>query len=284
MLEFIQTHLARYGAVLAIALYAFSGSAMSGEVLDKIKDRGMLTVCTNVNNKPLAFLEPSGEVKGMQIDLLEDFRKRLSAIVKKEIKTELVPTVAANRIQFLQGGKCDIILTSLTVTPERQKLVDLVEPFYYAAGPALLTNKSVKIGSWDDLKGKSICSLQGAGYNRPLEQKFGANIVAFPTQQDVDQSLRDGRCIGLVADDTFLQGRVMSDAASWSNYVVQDLKPFEEGPWGIAIRFGDPEFHQFISATEIDWHKSGKIIEAAKKWGLKPPPFAENARLAAGGK
>lgn len=264
--------------MVASSLLCAHQSAFAGEVFEKIKSRGVITVCTNVNNSPLAFLEPSGEAKGMQIDLLEDFRGRLSTATGKTLKTELVPTVAANRIQFLQQGKCDMIFTSLTVTPERQKLVDIVEPFYYAAGPALLTKKTVSLASWDDLKGKPVCSPQGASFNRPLEQKYGATVLSFPTQQEVDQSLRDGRCIGVVADDTFLQGRVLADKATWGDYVVQDFKPFDEGPWGVAIQFGDAELHGFIATTVTDWHRSGAIIAAAAKWGLKPPPFAVEAK------
>lgn len=270
-------NLASMVAVGALALSAavIAKPANAADTLGKIADRGKMTVCTNVNNPPSAYLEPSGKAMGMHIDLLDDLRARLSTKLGKAIQTELVPTLPANRVQFLQQGKCDIIFTSLTVTPEREKLIQFVQPYFYAAGAGLQTKKGVTIASWEELKGKSICSNQGSSWNLPLEQKFGATIVAFQTQQEVDQSLRDGRCVALVSDDSYLQSRFIIDKeGNWKDYVVQDLKPFSEGPQGLAIQLGDPGFLTFLSGVTQDWHATGKVIEVAKKWGLRPPVLA----------
>lgn len=263
-------------AVSAALLALTPATSWAGDVLAKVAERGKLTVCTNVNNPPSAFLEPSGQARGMHIDLLDDLRERLAKKVGKPVETELVPTLPANRVQFLQQGKCDIIFTSLTVTPEREKLIQFIQPYYYAAGAGLQTRKDVTIASWEELKGKPVCSNQGSSWNLPLEQKYGATIVAFQTQQEVDQSLRDGRCIALVSDDSYLQSRFLTDKDGvWKDFIVQDLKPFSEGPQGLAIQFEDPNFQAFLSETTTDWHATGKVIEVAKKWGLRPPLLAE---------
>jgi polar amino acid transport system substrate-binding protein len=263
----------------ALAVFATGVSvipASAGDALAKVSDRGKLAVCTNVNNPPLAYLEPSGKARGMHMELLEDLRLRLSKKLGKDIQTDLVPTLPANRVQFLQQGKCDMIFTSLTVTPEREKLVQFIEPYYYAAGAALFTRKGMKIAKWEDLKGKQVCSNQGSSWNLPLEQKFSANIVAFQSQQEVDQSLRDGRCIALVSDDSYLQSRLITDKdGHWKDYMIQELVPFSEGPWGLAIQFGDPQFKSYLSDVVTDWHATGRVIEEARKVGLKPSPLAQ---------
>lgn len=270
----------RHSPCVAAATLAFvtvQGAANAG-VLDKISERATIAVCSNVNNPPLAFMDPSGEAKGMQIELLKDFVDRLSKKLGKTISTTMVPALPANRIQFLQQGKCDVLFTSLTVTEERKKLIQFVEPYYYAAGPALLSKKGVEIESWESLKGKPICSNQGSSWNMPLERKYGATIVAFQTQQEVDQSLRDGRCIALVSDDSYLQSRMVTDKDGvWKDYMIQPLQPFDQGPWGVAINFNEPDFQAFISDAIKDWNKSGLIVDEAKKWGLTPSPFAVGA-------
>jgi polar amino acid transport system substrate-binding protein len=278
-----EVHVSRCTSILRTITLACLASAatvipvQAGDALAKIADRSKLAVCTNVNNPPLAYLEPSGKARGMHMALLEDLRLRLSKKLAKDIQTELVPTLPANRVQFLQQGKCDMIFTSLTVTPEREKLVQFIEPYYYAAGAALFTRKGMKIAKWEDLKGKPICSNQGSSWNLPLEQKFGANIVAFQSQQEVDQSLRDGRCIALVSDDSYLQSRLITDKEGhWKDYMIQELVPFSEGPWGLAVQFGDPQFKTYLSDVVTDWHASGLVIEEARKVGLKPSPLAQN--------
>jgi polar amino acid transport system substrate-binding protein len=274
----IKLHTLLTVAVSALAILGFSNAAHA-DVLAKVADTGKLSVCTNVNNPPLAFLEPSGTAKGMHLDLLQDFVARLSAKVGKKVEAELVPVLPANRVQFLQQGKCDILFTSLTVTEERKKLVQFVEPYYYAAGPALLSKKAVEIARWEDIKGKPICSNQGSSWNLPLEQKYGANIVAFQSQQEVDQSLRDGRCVALVSDDSYLQARFLNDKDGvWKDFHIQNLVPFTEGPWGLAVRFDEPAFNAFTSAAIKDWNKNGTIVALAKKWGFTPAPFALKAQ------
>jgi len=265
-------------AGLAVALTVGVPASQAADILDKITDRSKIVVCTNVNNPPLVFLEPSGAAKGMQIDLLDDFIGRLSKKLGKKVEVELIAVLPANRVQFLQQGKCDILFTSLTVTEERKKLVWFVEPYYYAAGPGLLSKKGTVVKRWEDIKGKPICSNQGSSWNLPVEQKYGGTIVAFQTQQEVDQSLRDGRCIALVSDDSYLQARMLTDTAGhWKDYFIQDLEPFTEGPWGLAIRFDERRFYDFISDTIKDWNKKGTIVDAAKKWKLKPAQLALKA-------
>ncbi|WP_205826742.1 transporter substrate-binding domain-containing protein [Mesorhizobium zhangyense] len=265
--------------IVAIAATLVSGlaapSAHAGEVLDKIKDRARVTVCTNVNNPPNVFLDSSGTAKGMQVDLMEDMKGQLGKVVGKDLAIELVPTLPANRVEFLDRGKCDMIFTSLTVTPERQKLIQFVEPYYYAAGPGLQTKKGVELKSWDDVRGKPICSNQGSSWNVPLERDYGVTIVAFQTQQEVDQSLRDGRCIALVSDDSYLQARFLTDKDGvWKDFEIQKLPAFSEGPWGLAVKFGDADLQKALSDITTEWHASGKVIDTAKKWGFTPPKFS----------
>ena len=69
-----------------------------------------------------------GKIVGFEPDLAADIAKRLG------VKLELVPVVASNRIQFLQQGKIDLMIATMSDTPERRKIVDIVEPDYYASG------------------------------------------------------------------------------------------------------------------------------------------------------
>lgn len=266
-------------AVVALSAtigFAFvAAPAVAGEVLDKVTERGRISICTNVNNPPNVFIDSSGKSQGMQVDLMNDMKASLEAKLGKPLEIELVPTLPANRVEFLDRGKCDMIFTSLTVTPERQKLIQFIEPYYYAAGPGLQTKKGVELKAWEDVTGKSVCSNQGSSWNVPLERDYGVKIVAFQTQQEVDQSLRDGRCIGLVSDDSYLQARFLNDKDGvWKDFEVQKLPAFTEGPWGLAIKFGDAEFQKELSDIVAGWHKDGTVIDVAKKWGFTPPKFS----------
>lgn len=259
-------------ALAASIACMLSGPALAGPVLDKIKERGVVQLCTNVNYPPFAFLSPSGEVQGVQKPLFEDVRAELSKATGTEIKLDVVPVLPSNRVQFLQQGKCDLIL-ALTDTPERRKVIRFIEPAYFYNEPALVTRKDLNVGSWEEVRGKKICSNTGSSYNPILEQKFGATILSFQTQQEVDQSLRDGRCIGLISDAVFQQLRLKNDKDGlWADYKIQDLPTYTTPePSAMAINYGDEELFVLMTNQVKGWHTSGKTIDLLKEAGITPP-------------
>ncbi|MBV9201029.1 MAG: transporter substrate-binding domain-containing protein, partial [Alphaproteobacteria bacterium] len=161
--------LLRIIAVLAALAVAMPATA---QTLDKIKQRGVLTVGTKADYNPFGFRDPSGAIVGFEPDLAKDVADRLNA------KLELEPVVSSNRMQFLQQGKIDLMIATMNDTPERRKIVGIIEPDYYASGVNVFLNKQAGVKSWDQLKGQKICAIQGAWYNKPVAEKYGADIVA----------------------------------------------------------------------------------------------------------
>ena len=119
----------------AIVLSVFAVKSASADALDDIKKKGTLVVGTKADYRPFGYLDPSGKIIGFEPDLAADVAKRLG------VKLELVPVVASNRIQFLQQGKIDLMIATMSDTPERRKIVDIVEPDYYASGTNVLVKK-----------------------------------------------------------------------------------------------------------------------------------------------
>jgi len=109
-------------AVFALVLGLLGVRAANADVLEDVKKKGMLVVGTKGDYRPFGYLDPSGKIIGFEPDLAADVAKRLG------VKLELTPVVASNRIQFLQQGKIDLMIATMTDTPERRKTVDVVEP------------------------------------------------------------------------------------------------------------------------------------------------------------
>jgi len=47
-----------------------------------------------------------------------------------------------------------------------------------------------------------------------------------------------------------------------------------EEPWGLAVKLGEEPFYKFMSQTITEWHRSGRIVELEKKWGMTNTAFA----------
>ena len=111
---------------------AASGSAASGSgvvyrTLDEIKESGTINIGVFSDKNPFGYVDENGEYQGYDIY----FGNRLGEDLGVEIN--YVSTEAANRIEYLQTGKVDIILANFTVTPERAEEVDFALPYMNVA-------------------------------------------------------------------------------------------------------------------------------------------------------
>ena len=238
----------------------------NADELADIKQRGVLKVGTKADYRPFGFRDPSGNIVGLEPDLAADVAKRLG------VKLELVPVVASNRMQFLQQGKIDLMIATMGDTPERRKVVEIVQPDYYASGANVLTLKSEHLKDWSQLKGKPVCMIQGTFYNKELQESYGAQSVAFKGMTEAFAALKAGSCVGLAYDDTAVYGTVLNP--EWADYEVP-LKSLFVQPWGLAVKLGDDNLSKFASDMIKEWHKAGLILELEKKWGLPNSEFTE---------
>jgi polar amino acid transport system substrate-binding protein len=244
-------------------------NAAGADVLDDIKKKGVLVVGTKADYRPFGFLDPSGKIVGFEPDLAADVAKRLG------VKLELVPVVASNRIQFLQQGKIDMMIATMSDTPERRKIVDIIEPNYYGSGLNVFAPKSAGLKSWESLRGKKVCLIQGAFYNKELQEKYGVDGVAFPGTAEVYTALKNGNCVAFAYDDTAIVGEMQKP--EWSAYEMP-LDSILFVPWGLAVKQGEKGLADMMAKTAVEWHKSGFIQDLEKKWGIKPTKFAQEMR------
>ena len=222
----------------------------------------MLVVGVKTDYPPWGMRDAAGNIVGMEPDMAADVAKRLG------VKLELVAVVSSNRMQFLQQGKIDLMIATMSDTAERRKVVGTIDPLYYASGVAILANTKAAIKTAVDLKGKPVCALQGAFYNNELQSKYtGQDLIAFKGIPEAEQALLDGRCVGFVYDDVVLVWKKAQDK-KWDGFDVVMLNEWAPVPWGVAVKIEEVNgpFGKFMSATIADWLKSGTLVALEKKW------------------
>jgi hypothetical protein len=102
--------------LLALCAGLVWNTGASADVLDDIKKRGKLVVGVKADYKPFGFRDPSGAIVGLEPDLAADVAKKLG------VQLELVPVVSANRMEFLNQGKIDLMIATMSDKPERRKI------------------------------------------------------------------------------------------------------------------------------------------------------------------
>ncbi|MBI1985957.1 MAG: transporter substrate-binding domain-containing protein, partial [Rhodospirillales bacterium] len=109
-----------------VSLVGATASTAQADQLQTIKSRGKIVVGVKQDYKPWGFLDPSGKIVGLEIDLAQDVANRLG------VKLEMVPVVASNRMEFLAQGKIDLLVATMGDNPKRREVVGMIEPNYYA--------------------------------------------------------------------------------------------------------------------------------------------------------
>ncbi len=249
---------------LALALSASQAQAQNDR-FKKVLDRGTLVVGVKADYKPWGFRNSDGKLVGMEIDMAQDVADALG------VKLKLVPVQSSNRMQFLQQGKIDLMIATMSDKANRRKVVGIPSPNYYTSGTNVLAKKGV-VSSWADLKGKPVCGKQGAFYNKQVSQKYGAKIIAFVGNAEAKQALRDGKCVAWVYDDS----SIMADLASgqYDDYEMP-MATEDDNPWALAVPLDELNgiWGNFMSGMIYNWHSSGRLIELEKKWGIQTTQF-----------
>ncbi len=141
--------------IVAIAMIAAPLAGVSAGALDTIKEAGVLKVAVPQDFPPFGSVGTDMQPKGYDIDM--------AALIASDlgVKLELVPVASSNRIPYLTTGKVDLVISSLGKNPDREKVIDLTDPyapFYNGVfGPADIAVKGA-----EDLSGHSVGVTRGA--------------------------------------------------------------------------------------------------------------------------
>lgn len=95
--------------------------------LDEIQASGKVVIGVFSDKNPFGYVDENGNYAGYDIELAERLGQDLG------LEIEYVSTEAANRVEYLETGKVDIVLANFTVTPERAEAVDFASPYMNVA-------------------------------------------------------------------------------------------------------------------------------------------------------
>ena len=260
------------GAAMAGLLAAPASSfaeQCANDVWNEVMKRGKIVVGVKADYKPWGYRDTSGAIVGMEADMARDVADTMG------VDLDLVAVQSSNRMQFLEQGKVDMFIATMSDRPDRRKIVGITQPNYYTSGTNVMSPKALGLKEWEELRDKPVCGKQGAFYNKIVSERYGAKVVAFTGNAEAKQALRDKKCIAWVYDDS----SIMSDLSSgdWPDFEMP-LQSEDDNPWGLAVPLAERScvFGNFMSGMTYNWHQSGRLIELEKKWGIQPTRYLED--------
>ena len=259
-------------AISGLALAAMSLGTVSAQctndVWNKVMSSGKIVIGVKADYKPWGFRDDSGNLVGMEIDMAMDVAAKMG------VEAELVPEQSSKRMQFLEQGKIDMMIATMSDRADRRKIVGIPGPNYYTSGTNIMSPKALGFTSWEDLRGKKVCGKQGAFYNQITEERYGVEIMAFTGNAEAKQALRDRKCVAWVYDDSSIGSDLSS--GNWDEFEMP-LASEDDNPWGLGVPLAEAScvFGNFMSGMQYNWHREGTLIALEKKWGIKPTAFLQ---------
>ena len=189
------------------------------------------------------------------------------------VKFDLVPITNAARIPTLQANKADIVVSNLSITPERAKVVDFSKPYavisIIVAGP-----KNIKIKDYADLNGKTI-GLTRATVNDTMTTDLakGAHILRYEDDATLITSVVTGQ-VSIFSSTPANLGEVNKRAPNLDMELKINQKDFL---LGIALNKDQPRLKEWINNWITANLKNGKLNAIYKKYHGKDLPATVTA-------
>ncbi len=232
------------------------------DLYDEIIKRGSIRVGINVDSKPFGFIDAKGEIQGYDADLA---RYIAHYIVKSPNAVKFVPVTPANRMLKASTGEVDIVIATMTITPQRQEILDFSIP-YDSAGQAVLVNSGSRITAIGDLAGQNVGVIFGTTAEKNMQNLVpSANILGFKTYHEAYEALKAGSINAITSDDTILSGFAIEDKS-----VKLLSKRYSREPYGVGFKKGkcSAKLKQTLDFAIIDLKQKNVINRLRKKWRL----------------
>jgi len=171
--------------VLTLLALTLASVAVAGPALDTILKKGELTVGLTGNQPPLNAKNKAGKVIGMDVALAELIAMNMG------VKLKLVTMPFADLLPALQAGKVDMVISGMTITPDRNLKVAFVGP-YYTSGKGVIT-KTAQVAALQDAKGLNQPKFRVAALKNSTSQKMvekAAPKAKLITTASYDEALK----------------------------------------------------------------------------------------------
>jgi polar amino acid transport system substrate-binding protein len=285
-------------AALALSACGSGGAAQADNLLDDVKTRGYIMVSTDPNYEPQSFLNTDGkrpsdtkcpadalttaEMQGFDVDVAKAIGDGLA--VETCFATPNWDVITAGN----WADKWDVSVGSMTITTERQKILDFSVPYYYTPAVVAVPADST-YASLEDLAGTALC----AGVSTTYETWLNGGDLGLPASSIYAQPPADITVVPLETDQECAQA-LAAGRQDFQGYVTSQTVVNANIAAGLPVKqLGDPVYSEDLAAAfdkssslptdslraEVDkiitnMHNDGTLTSLSQNW------FGENLTLA----
>ena len=247
--------------VLAFALIGATHLA-SAVTTDEIIKRGKLLVAIDTNNPPWGQMDTQMQPDGIDVAVAKLMAKYMG------VDLEIVPVTSQNRIPFVATGKADVVMATLSITPQRALQIWYSIPYAFQDSVIMTTDKS-PIKTFNDLNGKKVSVVRGA-IQDALVTKLAprAQMQRFDNDASTIQALVTGQV------DATATGFLIPGQTTKANPGKTFVSRLKLGTQHIAIgmKKDSPDLLQWTNTFIYHIRANGELAEIVKQYFGLPMP------------
>ncbi len=235
--------------------------AAAGETLQRIIDFKTLKVGMSADQPPMTAINREGGVMGFDVDLA----RAMASAMRVQLDIQVMPF--GDLLKALEDKKIDMVISNMSITPERSEQAHFVGP-YMMAGKSILTRNSVLAEARDsgainraDVRMAAVRNGTSAMFIR--ENAPEAELVEVKSSDEGVALLLDGKVDAMLADMAICKLAVLRHRDAG---LVTLQQPLTIEPVGIAVSRDDPAFQNLVANYLDAYGKTGVLNNLRKKW------------------
>lgn len=241
-----------------LATLAAGAAPAAADALADIMAAKKIRVATDMAIPPSGMLDASLQPTGSDVETA----KLLAADWGLEL--EFVQTTGATRIPNLQTNKADIVVSTLSVTPQRAEVIDFSTP-YAALQSVVGAPKASPIASWDDVRGQAITVTRGTTQDTELTalaSEKGFTVTRYDDDATMVTSAISGQARMVATSATLVNqiGQRNPDLAYEPKFVIRTFD------LAIGLRKNEPELKAKLDEWVSANLKNGKLNEIYQRF------------------
>ncbi len=253
----------RWPSLLLLLALAAGWSCGPGDedAIARIQRTGVLRIGTDATYPPFESVDPAtGELSGFDVDLVRVIAERLRA------RAEFIVVPFDGIVPGLKSGKYDLIVSAMTITPERARQVLFTQPYTVAGQSIVVRSSEASVSGAGDLAGKRIGCQLGTTGEMEARKIPRAQVVSFDAIGAAFRDLENGNLDAAIADTPTARIFIRDHAT-----LRLAGEPLTREDFGMAVRPRDAGLAEAINEILDALRADGTMRLIEERWGIASP-------------
>lgn len=234
--------------------------------LQEITSRGLLLCGVMDSAPPFGYRdESSNTLEGFEVDLCRAVAKKL------DVRLDLVPITAADRVPLLLQGAVDLVAASMTHSYELDSFIDF-SLTYFMDGQKIMAPAKAGIDGIEGLKDKRVAAVTDSrSADNMTRLQPEAMVLTFDTAPQAFMAMKQGAADAMTADSMTLLGLRHADENP-EDWAISET-PLSREPYAMGMGENDSDFRDAVNQALAELWTSGEYDKIHEKWFGPQSPY-----------